>query len=363
MGISSITQLIKWLQKKYPSTQDIVKTVDLSTFSGQTWAIDGSNYIYRYKYQSRRPGAHLDGFLRLFILLYQYNITPILIFDGTPPTEKQATLEARRQRRRQQQKACQDLQAQLDSPNLQPADKAQLRKHLRQLERTMVTFQDSDFQEITYMCQLLAIPVFRARGEADALCAYLARKKSIQAVVSSDYDMLMYRCPCIIKQINYHNNSVDIIQLDHLLSQLQLNSHQKFIELCLLLGTDYTSDKIAGVGPITAWKELVQHQKDLKTICQQWKVSMSISQQFINAYKLITSAHLQESLDSSVSLKRGCPQIHQLRTFLQQKVNYRPNTLNNYLSKLVPKIVVSLKVNRNGPGSERTIISSEECAD
>ena len=362
MGISSITQLIKWLQKNYPQTQDIVETVDLSAFSGQTWAIDGSNYIYRYKYQSNRPGAHLDGFLRLFILLYQYNITPILIFDGTPPTEKQATLKARRQRRYQQQKTHQDLQAQLEDPNLRPADKVHIRKKIRQLEKTMVTFQDTDFQEITYMCQLLAIPVFRAQGEADALCAYLAREKSIQAVISSDYDMLMYQCPCIIKQINYRNNSVDIIRLEHLLKQLQLESHQKFIELCLLLGTDYTSDKIAGIGPITAWKELVKQQKDLKTICQQRQVSPSTLQQFINAYKLITGAHLQESLDASVSLKRGCPQIQQLRTFLQQKVNYRPTTLNNYLRKLVPKIVVPLKVNVNKCTST-SVTSSEECAD
>lgn len=51
------------------------------------------------------------------------------------------------------------------------------------------------------MLKLLGIPVLKAKGEAEALCAQLNREGYVDACVTSDSDAFLYGAHCVIKRI------------------------------------------------------------------------------------------------------------------------------------------------------------------
>ena len=76
MGIKNINQL---LTLKCPEC--IVKK-NLKDYAGKILAIDLSIFLYKYKYNN---DDHLEGLTRQILRLLKNKITPLYIFDGSPP--------------------------------------------------------------------------------------------------------------------------------------------------------------------------------------------------------------------------------------------------------------------------------------
>ena len=68
----------------------------LECYQGMKLGIDISIFLYKYLYNN---DDHIEGLTRLILRLLKNQITPIFIFDGKPPKEKDETLQSRREKR------------------------------------------------------------------------------------------------------------------------------------------------------------------------------------------------------------------------------------------------------------------------
>jgi 5'-3' exonuclease len=100
-------------------------------------------------------------------------------------------------------------------------------------------------KDIKVFLDMLKIPYIHPEIEADIICAYLVKSKQIDYCISNDMDMLAYGCPKVIRNLNFKNDKIDIYSLNNILFNFKM-SHDKLIELCILLGCEYTS-RIIGI--------------------------------------------------------------------------------------------------------------------
>jgi flap endonuclease-1 len=99
-----------------------------------------------------------------------------------------------------------------------------------------------------------------SKREADQTIAWLARSRGIGDVLSSDSDLLAYGVPRLwVKGGSGKNAGYTLYDRAKILGELALTEGQ-FMDLCLLLGCDYTNDiKFKGIGPKTALSLINKH--------------------------------------------------------------------------------------------------------
>ena len=81
-------------------------------------------------------------------------------------------------------------------------------------------------------------------------------------------DTLCFSCPILIRDLYNKDDNVIQIELDLLLKGLNLNM-DKFIDLCILCGCDYSS-LIEGIGKINAYK-LIKEHKNIENVLKYSK--------------------------------------------------------------------------------------------
>jgi 5'-3' exonuclease len=97
-----------------------------------------------------------------------------------------------------------------------------------------------------------------APGEADKYCSYLCKEGGYQAVFSPDYDVLMYFCPIMIRDICEDAVSVSIIIFNEVIASLEINQTQ-FLDICILMGNDYNVG-IERIGPKRSLQFIKKYQ-------------------------------------------------------------------------------------------------------
>ena len=86
MGIKQLNKLIKIYTP--------LSSVRIDTFKNKTIAIDIMIYMYKYL----ASDTLLENMYSFCILLTQNNITPLFIFDGEKPKEKQVVIKKQKLR-------------------------------------------------------------------------------------------------------------------------------------------------------------------------------------------------------------------------------------------------------------------------
>jgi len=56
------------------------------------------------------------------------------------------------------------------------------------------------------LLELLGVPVLKAKGEAEALCAQLNREGLVDACITSDSDAFLFGANCVIKNMQPNSN-------------------------------------------------------------------------------------------------------------------------------------------------------------
>uniref|UniRef100_A0A7I4B541 XPG-I domain-containing protein n=1 Tax=Physcomitrium patens TaxID=3218 RepID=A0A7I4B541_PHYPA len=95
--------------------------------------------------------------------------------------------------------------------------------------------------------------------ETDVTCAHMCQRGEVDAILSSDYDSLLFGCPYLIKDINMVEGYADVITLQSIYGHFNID-HFQVIDICILMGTDYNK-KIGRVGPKTTLAEIQSHGK------------------------------------------------------------------------------------------------------
>ena len=213
---------------------DSIKVISIAELSGKKIAVDIS--IYMYKYASNE--ALIENMYLMLATFRQYNITPIFIFDGKPPTEKKALLEKRKIDKKSAEKEYNILKQKLEMNNTNNEEKQELISNMDSLKKRFIYINREKIDQVKGLIRAYGATYYDAPGEADELCALLVLKNKVWACLSEDMDMFVYGCTRVIRYLSLFNHSAILYNTKEILAKLSL-TQKEFREICVLSGTDY----------------------------------------------------------------------------------------------------------------------------
>ena len=92
------------------------------------------------------------------------------------------------------------------------------------------------------LVQLMGIPMIEAPSEAEAQCAEMTKMGLAFGTATEDMDALTFGSNYLLRGFNSKKEPITQVDLRVVLEQFQM-TQDEFIDLCILLGCDYT-DKI-----------------------------------------------------------------------------------------------------------------------
>jgi len=217
--------------------KDSIKFINLSELSGKKVAIDISIYMYKYA----ADNSLIENIYLMLSVFRHYNIIPIFVFDGKPPTEKKTLLQKRRDDKLKAQNEYNFLKQKLcDDTTMDEHDKQEITNNMDLLKRNFIHISREQIKDVKCLMQSYGATYYDAPGEADELCALLAIKNKVWACLSEDMDMFVYGCPRVIRYLSLLNHTVVLYELKKILDNLGINQ-QQLREICILSGTDYNT--------------------------------------------------------------------------------------------------------------------------
>lgn len=249
---------------------EVKENITLDELAGKTIAIDAYNTIYQFLSIIRGPDgtplmdskgrvtSHLSGLLYRTTNLLEFGISPIFVFDGIPPVQKQRTIEARMNRRK----------IALEEWNRAKAEGQLAEARTHAMASTRITKEI--VQSAKELLNFMGIPYLQANSEAEAQAAHMVKSGLVYATASQDYDSFLFGSDVVLRNLTITGkrrlpkSSVMIevkperVMLDRLLSNLGISNSQ-LIWMGMLIGTDFNSG-IDKVGPKTALKIVKEHK-------------------------------------------------------------------------------------------------------
>lgn len=234
MGIKMLNHFIK-----SNCTNSSIKCVHLSQLSEKTIAIDISIYMYKFLAED----ALIENVYLMLATFRYYNITPVFIFDGKPPSEKNDTLKKRKEDKKSAQKEYKMLNERIQNDtDMVEGDRQDILMNMSSLKKQFVYITSHDIETVKQLICAFGTTYYDAIGEADELCALLVLKKKVWACLSEDMDLFVYGCPRVLRYMSLTNHNVVLYNTKHILKELELKL-KDFREICVISGTDYNTNK------------------------------------------------------------------------------------------------------------------------
>ena len=255
----------------------IIKEIDLDFLQNKVLVVDASMWLYQFLSSIRqRDGSlltdskgqvtsHLMGLMTRISNLSQQNIKLAFVFDGEPPKLKHLTLEKRKEIKLEAQKKFEKAQ--------EKADLELMKKYASRTSRLTEEMLD----EAKKLVGAFGLPVIEAPSEAEAQASLIVKNGGAFALATNDADALLFQSPKIIRNLNmagkkkktnklsYETINPDMIELEANLKHLGIN-HYQLIALAMLIGTDYNSGGIKGIGPKTALKLVKEYKTNFDSL-------------------------------------------------------------------------------------------------
>lgn len=170
----------------------------------------------------------LQGLFNRTIYMLEKGMKPVYVFDGVPPERKRV--------KGSKDGSCYVSRGFRATESTGPERRGELKKLLT----------------------LMGVPFIQAPSEAEATCAALVKHGRAWGAVTEDMDALPFGCTRLIRNLKADKKKdIEEYNLDKILSTLKM-SQEQFVDLCILLGCDYTS-KIKGLGEKKALKKIQKH--------------------------------------------------------------------------------------------------------
>jgi len=310
MGIKGLIKLIK----KY--SKNGVKQTKLSDYHNGILFVDTSIYMYAYTHKYKNP---IIGFVNQILSLTSHQITPIYVFDGAPPKEKQELLQQRSITKQQQNDKIESLKKEYDNLNKlytnvennvennikyissssddicnfstttkMIEDKMiDIKNEIENKSKNIININKTNFEDCKQLFNVFGIPWIIANGEAENICSQLCFYKlnintdySVLGCLSNDSDVLVNGGRKLLTNFSSYTNTIVEYDLEIILRDMNL-TYEQFVDISILCGCDYLFDsqnnkhiKIDNIGPINAYK-LILKDKNIDTIIDKIKQSNS----------------------------------------------------------------------------------------
>jgi 5'-3' exonuclease len=299
------------------------------------------------------------------------HITPVFIFDGKPPKEKDETIQSRKEKRefmiirRNIYEHGMEIKDKLSKDDFKKDISKYIETHFNNdsfvmdedeinlvFERTedeLLTEIDKLSKKIIYVTNyhietskelfdLFGVKYIHAPCEAESLLAMLCRNNYIDGCISEDTDILANGGHLFLRNFNADKNTIEEYCLHGILDNLKMTQEQ-FVDMCILCGCDYTT-KINGMGPITAHKLITKYGSIEEVLKNNHKFSIPDNFDYIKArdlFKNPISEDIFNTIDKNMKMKE--PKLEELKEFLKKtklKEKYLKdidkNLMNYYLN-------------------------------
>ncbi len=247
------------------------KEAKLEDFSNKVVAIDAANHLYQFLTTIRSPDgsfftdshgnvtSHLIGLFTRTTHLMKLGIKPAYVFDGEMPKLKKQEI----QRRAEAKEEAAEKYAAAEKKG----DTEEMKKYAARSTR-LTKEMIADAKEVI---EALGLPVVQGPGEGEAQAAHIVARKDAYAIASQDADSLLFGATRVVRNLSiegrrkqagvlgYSKVEPELILLEEVLSSLGI-TQQQLICLAMLVGTDYNTGGIKGIGPKTALKIVKEHK-------------------------------------------------------------------------------------------------------
>ncbi|XP_019850771.1 PREDICTED: exonuclease 1-like [Amphimedon queenslandica] len=245
-----------------PFLQGAQRDVHLASFRGKTAAVDAYCWLHRGAYscpfelqlakKEKIQNLPLLNFcMKRVNLLRQYDINPILVFDGANLPMKHDTEKERKERRDSYRKQGKAL--------LKEGKEAEARECFQRCVEISPEIA-SAFINLLYKEK---VEVIVAPYEADAQLAYLVKEGLADFVITEDSDLLAFGVSQVFFKMNDtgHGKLMELRDIAKGNPSLKGFTPDSFRHLCILCGCDYLPS-VHGIGPVTAAKLMKKCNKD-----------------------------------------------------------------------------------------------------
>jgi flap endonuclease-1 len=256
------------------------RELEIEELRGRRIAIDSYNTIYQFlsSIRDRMTGeplrdshghvtSHLSGLFYRTSRMLEAGIEPVFVFDGEPPAFKKGTIAARKEVREAAEVKWKQA--------VKDGDTEAVRRYSQQASR----LTSGMVEESKQLLGLMGVPWIQAPSEGEAQASHMLRKGLVWAVGSQDWDSLLFGAERLVKNLaisgrrklprkeTFVNVRPEIIELSEVLSGLGITREQLII-IGILVGTDYNTGGVKGIGPKKALG-LVKEHKSLEAVLKQ----------------------------------------------------------------------------------------------
>jgi flap endonuclease-1 len=321
MGIKNLNRFLK------DSAKESIKLISLSELSGKKIAVDISIYIYKFV----GDNSLIENIYLMLSIFRYYNIVPIFIFDGKPPTEKKELLEKRRQEKKDAEDEYNQFKRLLEvNVNMDDADKQEVIANMDLLKKKFIHITKTQLEDVKKLIISYGASYYEASGEADQVCCWLALKNKVWACLSEDMDMFVYGCPRVIRYFSLLNHTAVLYEMKGILDNLGI-SQKQLREICVLSGTDYNMnmDIEPNTNDINLYKTLKyfkKYYKEKNTIeFYDWLIENTeyikdydILQKIYKMFDINNDAELDKKYMENIKIINGSIQKEEIKEILKK---------------------------------------------
>ena len=316
------------------------KPITFEELSGKILAIDGHNMLYQFLTTIRTPDgrpltdskgrvtSHLIGLFSRTTNFMKQGLKPIFVFDGKMPDLKKHEIEKRVAIKEEARKLYEKAKKEKNVEAMQKYG-----GRVARLTRDMVN-------EAKEMLTLMGLPVVQAPSEGEAQASFIVTKGDAWAVISQDYDSLLYKADRLIQNLSIAGKrkkmgtlgtitvKPEMLEFKQVLKDLSVN-HDQLISLAMLIGTDYHPGGVKGIGP----KKALAMAKEFKTpekIFAEAKWSEHCSVPWQKIFDLFKNMPVTKDYD----LKFKTPDKEKLAKFLVDEHDFGAERVEKVLSEL-----------------------------
>lgn len=331
------------------------------------------------------------------IRLLSSQISPIFVFDGASPESKKKTTQKRKnncikateqlksiiQKHASDESETPDLDTDEQNTDEQDTDeqytdeqdtdeqetdeheideqetdriKSQLisdKEYIKQFKRSYRP-RKNIIERCKCLLRAMGIPVVEAVDEADSQCVAIERFYSdkVIGIMTNDFDALLFGASRMLKGYKSHGSHmidsysfVDILQYLNNIAKiinpgLEL-TRDKFVDFCILLGTDYNhSIKGTKLKPNKMFELFVEHDMDVdkllsfmqqeNTVEKKYYIPTNFMESFTNAKEQYVNAKVKDPKNININLSR--PNEKMIREIMKDVID--DNSLSISLSTL-----------------------------